>query len=126
MPLSPPTFTWHIEPWFVSSAMSPGQAPAQAACHMRPVGEPSGVNSWLLLLLGTSESQTLPVKPTPQARLSGAVGQERITWPGDCGVAPAGVPLTYRPFVFAALASNPGFFAGIADSAAAPPPASLI
>ena len=45
----------------VSMAMSPGQSPVHGVVQLRPVGEPVTANSVFRSLVGTSESQTLPV-----------------------------------------------------------------
>src|SRR4051812_43787838 len=107
MPLSPPTFTWHMELWFASHAMSPGQTPAHEACCERPVGAPSVVNSTLSLWFGMSENQTLPAKPTPQASSSELVENDLRTSPGVSGVATCLAPPTNMPRVVFALALKP-------------------
>src|SRR5262245_36118216 len=107
--------------------MSPGHAPAHGAGQLRPVAAPATVNSWLRLLVGTSDSHTLPVYPTPQASESPVGVHERITSPGAFGVQPRGVPLAYSPSVVRAFGSNPGALARLAvEAAPAPPPVSAI
>src|SRR5262249_52363159 len=102
MPLSPPTLTWHIALWVVSSAMSPFQAPAHGAGLSRPVGAPLTSNSLLWHVApphrpppaSGSEIQTLPLKPTPHGRTSPAGPRGGITPPGAVGDRRAGVRLT--------------------------------
>src|SRR6266571_3160221 len=99
-----------MRPRPASYAMSPGHAPAQGASQWRPVATPKTENSWFWLATGMSESHTLPVYPTPQARLRPVGGQERMTSLGAVGDHPAGVPLMYRCSVVVALGSKPLFF----------------